>query len=532
MYQYKGQDAVPYYDCTLPQYLYGKQHVPNLPFTHPDTRDEDEGVLRKYMGRVLLGLKRYKQKFERSADSASKGKPKAFHHDFVHFSNDEQEIRFIVLDFEKFLNSPKYFIIGFFSERRECDPLVVQKVWELDDVLISSLEKFPCIYAYITARLPSGEYFNFVFLENYEGVSKWAAFTAHRAAVTISPCYYSWVRINHAVLPHSLLSLLDATANDDVSITPKRLNDLQIIRTKYFWYEDKDCVWRGIRMHACDEVFRSIPDYQPIRPFVFASFLGDNAFRLNSEIVKEIGRRTGLPVKMIDIAALTKDIIPRPSDYESIRKYNIDFAFSCGLSYVKSFPNLIALASPVRLDSKYNGKPMYFADIIVNSNSPYMCIEDLKGKTFAANEKISFSGYELPQYHFRDRGGIEGWFSRVEWSTSHAKSMDFVQENKADAAAIDSVVLDMEFAQKPERRKEFRVLETTRGCAMPPFVAAAWVPLHVQSVIQNAMLKLHENFPALQENGFSRFVKADDALYDDVREVITYANRGADNKQS
>ncbi len=34
-------------------------------------------------------------------------------------------------------------------------------------------------------------------------------------------------------------------------------------------------------------------------------------------------------------------------------RYKIDFAFTCGISYVKYFPNFIALAAPVRVEERY-----------------------------------------------------------------------------------------------------------------------------------------------------------------------------------
>lgn len=437
--------------------------------------------------------------------------------EFKDLEGKESDMRFLVPDMEKLLAQPKFYVIGFFGCKLPTSPVTPQ-IWALDDKLVAAIPSFAGIFAYITIKKADGQYFNYVLLENFEMVNKWREFRTHDSAVLLSPKYYSEVRINHCVLPCNIMSLLDNPAN---------IRKLDIIRTKYYAYRNGQLAWTAVRTHKTDELFRSIPQFHEPRPFTFASFLGDNAFRFYSEIVSYIGKTTGLPVKLIDIASLTSSTKPRLSDLESILKYKIDFAFTCGISYARYFPNLVALAAPVRVEERYQGRPIYYADLIVKSDSVYHTVEDLKGKVFAINERVSLSGHAMPQYHFHKQGGLEKYFGTIVESASHANSINFVADGKADSAAIDSVVLDMEFSQNPNRKNQLRIIESTEPCTMPPFAASAWVPTNVQRIMTNALVnKFHnENGDVLKANGFSRFVRVSDADYDSVRRVRLYTTK-------
>eukprot|EP01111_Echinosteliopsis_oligospora_P014522 TRINITY_DN5487_c0_g1_i2.p1 TRINITY_DN5487_c0_g1~~TRINITY_DN5487_c0_g1_i2.p1 ORF type:complete len:369 (-),score=100.00 TRINITY_DN5487_c0_g1_i2:83-1189(-) len=358
-----------------------------------------------------------------------------------------------------------------------------------------------------------GSFFNYVFLENEAAVGHWAGLRAHASAIQISPLYYANVRINHAVIPTTLLSLID---------NPSKIQCLQIIRTKYFKYEAGQLVWTGLRRYAVDELFYSIPRFDEPRPLLFASFLGCNGFDFYSKITQVLAKETGMPIKMIDIAEMTKDISPRPHDLASIYQHKIDFAFTCGISYISSSRNLIPLVAPVRLEARYDGKPTYFADIVVSSTSPYTSLSDLKGTTtFAINERGSLSGYLIPNYHLRDHGGVDLYFERIVESRAHVKSLEMVEDGRVDAAAIDSVVLGMDRQIRPESENRIRVIASLGPYTMPPFVASAWVPSAVRKMIRRAMVNLHvAESDLLAENGFAKFVQVEDSNYDDIRRMM------------
>jgi len=126
----------------------------------------------------------------------------------------------------------------------------------------------------------------------------------------------------------------------------------------------------------------------------------------------------------------------------------------------------------------------------------------------------------MPNHHFLHKGGLQKYFGKVLESASHANSINYVVDGKADAAAIDSVVLDMEYRQRPERKHQLRVIASTAPLTMPPFVASTWVTTRAQKIIARALTEVHaQRADLLNSHGFVRFAQVKDADYDPVRLV-------------
>lgn len=508
--------AVPIY----PTILGADERCEEYPFSNPENKEIDLQIMRTGLPRALSVLvtlisQHNKQKYQTPdllVREYEVTRPNNIFLEFPGVRGEETTMRYLVPNLEKFIEQPHFFIIGFFGCAMETST-VIKQIWDLDDKLVGAIPTFDGILAYITLKKDDGQYFNYVFLENFDMVAKWRGLRAHESAVFYSPKYYNNVRINHCILPCSIGSLVENQSN---------INKLDIVRTKYYAYKNDKFVWSALRVYKKDTLYKSIAFKQHPRPLTFASFLGCNAFSFYSELVSEIGKAIGLPVQMIDIAKITANVNPRPSDLSSIEKYNVDFAFTCGISYVTYFPNLIPLVAPVKVEERYQDKPIYFSDIIVKANSPYHTIEDLESSKFVINEKISLSGSLMPQYHFLNKGGLQKYFGQVLESSSHANSIEYVLDGKADAAGIDSVVLDMEFNQRPERKEKLRIIESTAPCTMPPFVAATWVPRKTQQLMTRALSRIHNSEKVqslLKENGFSRFATVTDKDYESVRTV-------------
>ena len=53
------------------------------------------------------------------------------------------------------------------------------------------------------------------------------------------------------------------------------------------------------------------------------------------------------------------------------------------------------LAVPVPADPRYQGRAIYFSDVIVRTESPFKTFAELRGKVWAYNERRSHSGYNV-----------------------------------------------------------------------------------------------------------------------------------------
>jgi phosphonate transport system substrate-binding protein len=253
----------------------------------------------------------------------------------------------------------------------------------------------------------------------------------------------------------------------------------------------------------------------------FASFLGDNALDFYRQVVAYVGEVSGLPTEMAADTSAGLEAM--------FAEERIEAAFGCGLPYVwkaaaeRESPTVRLMAAPVLPADRYHDQPIYFSDVIVRADSPYQTFEDLRGATFAYNQTASFSGYVLPLYRLLTLGETNGFFGKTVASGSHAVSMDWVENGQADAAAIDSVVLEMELAQRPERAKTFRAAASLGPAGMPPVMASSQLSHHVHKRLTETLVSMdqHERGQAvLRRGGVRRFAPVTDQNYDGIRQML------------
>lgn len=252
----------------------------------------------------------------------------------------------------------------------------------------------------------------------------------------------------------------------------------------------------------------------------FASFLGDNGFEFYCQVVAYLGAVTGLPTEMVRDTSAGMEAM--------LREGALAGAFGCGLPYVWQAagpaPSARLLAAPVMAAARYSDRPVYFSDVIVRHDSRFHTFGDLRGAIFAYNEETSMSGYVLPRYHWQRSGeALHTFFSALVKSGSHASSMDWVEDGRADCAAIDSVVLEMEFLQRPARRQAFRIVTSGGPATMPPVMASARLDPRMHEQLAEALASMHlteAGRAVLQSGGVRRFARITDSDYDDIRRIL------------
>jgi phosphonate transport system substrate-binding protein len=258
----------------------------------------------------------------------------------------------------------------------------------------------------------------------------------------------------------------------------------------------------------------------------FASFLGDNGFEFYRQVVEYLGEATGLETEMV------KDTTPGMD--AMFAQSALDGAFGCGLPYVwkaaEPDSSVRLMAAPVMPAARYRDRPIYYADVIVRRDSTFKTLADLRGASFAFNQTISFSGYVLPLYHWLTLGEhLPIFFGRLIETGSHANSMDWVESGQADAAAIDSVVLDMEYLQQPDRAGVFRTLASCGPASIPPVIASARLDPEVHARLTRALVTMHtteRGRATLRLGGVRRFAAVTDRDYDDIRRMSRAAETG------
>ena len=245
----------------------------------------------------------------------------------------------------------------------------------------------------------------------------------------------------------------------------------------------------------------------------WATFLSPVLYDTYASITQYVGERLGVPTTLHVGQSLNE-----------FTSGEADVGFLCGLLYAKmSQPRPIELlAAPVVMGKRYQGKPLYYSDVIVRRDSPYTSFDALEGTRWAFNEEASHSGYNIVSYSLLMRGKTLASFGSLLKTGSHFASLQAVLAGKADAAAIDSHVLDAWFQQKPELAQHLRVVEMLGPSTIPPIVASTHIDASTRRHIQEILCTMHNDSngaKSLHAGFIERLVPIVDEQYDDIRHM-------------
>ncbi|MBS1912414.1 MAG: phosphonate ABC transporter ATP-binding protein [Bacteroidetes bacterium] len=127
-------------------------------------------------------------------------------------------------------------------------------------------------------------------------------------------------------------------------------------------------------------------------------------------LARLISERSGLKVKIF-VAQDYSGLV------EALRGQTIDFAFFAPVSYV--FAERIAGAR-VLLKAERKGKPYYYGCIVVNADSSYRTLADLKGRNIAWVDPTSASGHIFPKAALVEAGiDPEKFFAKQTFAGGH-----------------------------------------------------------------------------------------------------------------
>jgi phosphonate transport system substrate-binding protein len=255
------------------------------------------------------------------------------------------------------------------------------------------------------------------------------------------------------------------------------------------------------------------------------SIQSPNADWVCNEIAGYLSRRLVTPVAFVSK-------LPWQERERLLDEGQIHAGWICGLPYVGKAdapqPGVELLAAPVMAHRRYEGRPIYYSDVVVRRESPYQAFADLRGAVWAYNEPNSQSGYNVTRYHLATLGESRGYFGRVVAAGSHLRALEMVLDGSIDASAIDSTVLELELelAQHPELARQLRVVEILGPSPIPPWVVSTRAPAEVQAVLRQAFLTMHEDPDGrmvLARGQMASFVSVVDRDYDAIRTMAARA---------
>ena len=204
----------------------------------------------------------------------------------------------------------------------------------------------------------------------------------------------------------------------------------------------------------------------------------------------------------------------------------IHICWMCGLPYVRKRDarqaNAELVAAPVMRDARYGGRPVYFSDVVVHTESTFSAFDDLRGATWAYNEPASHSGYNIVRYHLATRGMDGQYFGRIVESGSHQESLLMILERSIDEAAIDSTVLEMVSTSNRSLSAQLRTIAVLGPSPAPPCLVHRSVPRDIRRSLREQFLSMQkdpEGRRILEDAGVLQFVEVSDCDYNPIREM-------------
>jgi phosphonate transport system substrate-binding protein len=248
--------------------------------------------------------------------------------------------------------------------------------------------------------------------------------------------------------------------------------------------------------------------------------MADNAAVFCQGLAAYLARHLGVPVRVLD------GVLWQERE-RMLYRGEAHLGVVCGLQYVYAVdrgeqPGVDLLAAPVMGGARYQGRPIYFSDVVVRYDSPVRCLSDLRGAAWAYNEPTSHSGYILPRFVLASRGEKADFFGRVTMSGSHQRSLELILAGAIDASAIDTTVLEQELRLHPHLAEQLRVIETLGPSPVPPLVISRLVPESIRLALLRLLLEMSHDpigMEVLARADVARFVRVSDADYDHIRHM-------------
>lgn len=251
------------------------------------------------------------------------------------------------------------------------------------------------------------------------------------------------------------------------------------------------------------------------------SLLASNSLPTYRGVAGYLSRSAGVRVELIEG-------VPWTEQEHMIDRGAADLGAMCGLLYTRKTDWLELLAAPVPTPARYQGWPIYFSNIVVPRGSRFETFGDLRGARWLYNDRGSFSGYAVLRAHLAALGESGAFCGSIAESGGHLRSIKLLAAGLADAAAIDSTVLDLELWRRPALAEQIRIVATLGPHAIPPLVVARRLPAEQKEALRAALLRMHHDLAgraALADGLFERFAAVQDADYDGVRATARRAEQ-------
>jgi phosphonate transport system substrate-binding protein len=233
------------------------------------------------------------------------------------------------------------------------------------------------------------------------------------------------------------------------------------------------------------------------------------------------------------LAARLGDRVGRTPEFVEDASYeqlgDVDIVFVCSLAYIEHpaiYRQFEPIAAPVLAGIRYGGRPVYYSDVIVRHDSGLRAFADLRGRTWAYNEKLSQSGYGITRFHLARMGETGGYFGQLIEAGRHERAIALVASGAVDAAAIDSHVLDTYLDLHPHLVPALRIIESLGPSPIQPVAFRRSLSASCKEELWLALAEIEKEpkgRACLARAQVERFVRVDEKTYHPIRTMSAFA---------
>jgi len=213
-----------------------------------------------------------------------------------------------------------------------------------------------------------------------------------------------------------------------------------------------------------------------------------------TEVFDWVAIESGIELNIIDHAA------PNPLG-ELWERPDLGCVLMCGWPYAIADPKPKLIIAPVPSAECYEGKPIYFTDIVVRADRDFECLEDTFGGKIVWTADHSNSGYNSLRHHllqFRDEHGSSLYSESIGPVISPFAALNSIIEGDADVGPVDSWFHDLLKKHRPEFAQKVKVIAVTEPSPIPPIIASPDVDDTICAKLTAAFAKAHDH-PVLSD---------------------------------
>ena len=264
---------------------------------------------------------------------------------------------------------------------------------------------------------------------------------------------------------------------------------------------------------AVDRPIGSEPEAEQLKVAVGAMISPKETFAYYRQLLDYIGRKLGREIQFIQRKTYGEI-------NELLARNQIDLAFICSGPYVvgKEKHGFELLATPEVQNSHF-----YHSYLIVNKNSRFQNMADLRRHVFAFTDPDSNTGKLVPTFWLSEiNERPETFFSKTIYTYSHDNAILAVAKGLVDGAAIDGLIWEYYHRKNPVFTSETRIIRKSEPYGIPPLVASDSLSSELKSRIRQALFDMHldpNGKKIIDELMIDRFVSPRDEWYDSIRNI-------------